>query len=98
MFSNDWKDCLDYSDEAMVELYNVETFGGNCSNNNGFSVGKKWLNVQVQMWRDDIRDGYLFISELYSVEKYPSWWLDRILKDSEDNFQVWKDIRDGKPS
>lgn len=80
IFSNDWKHLLDYSDEAMLELYMSETFGDKVSNLNGFAVGKKYLSVHVEMWREDIRDGLFFKRELYEDEKFPHWWLDSIFK------------------
>ena len=80
VFSNDWKHLLDYSEEALVELFCSESFGGKTSPNNGYAVGKKYLSVHVEMWREDIRDGLLFKQELYEDEKFPHWWLDSIFK------------------
>lgn len=80
VFSNDWKHLLDYSDEALLELYLSETFGDKVSPKNGFAVGKKYLSVHVEMWREDIRDGILFKYELYEDEKFPHWWLNSIFK------------------
>lgn len=79
MFANDWKDCLDFSDEAAVELYNYESYGGSLSPKNGFGVGKKWLNVTVKYWRQDIQEGLLFKQELYSDPMLPHWFLDSVL-------------------
>ena len=80
MFSNDWKDVLDYSNEMLLELYNSESYGGRCSSKNGFYHGKKWLSVNVTMWKEDIKQGLLFKQELYNDSKFPEWWLDSILK------------------
>ena len=80
IFSNDWKHLLDYSDEALLELYMSETFGDKVSAKNGFAVGKKYLSVHVEMWREDIGKGLLFKHELYEDEKFPHWWLDSIFK------------------
>lgn len=80
VFANDWKDCCDFSDEALIELYNYESYGGRVSPRNGYHVGKKWLNVTVAMWKEDIRDGNLFKKELYDDPKFPHWWLDSVLK------------------
>lgn len=80
MFASDWKDCLDFSDEALVELYNYESYGGQISPKNGFAVGKKWLNLNVSMWKEDIAQGYLFKHELYEDPKFPHWWLDGVFK------------------
>lgn len=79
-FGRDWKDCLDFSDESLIELYNQESYGGRVDPKNGFYHGKKWLNVTVKMWLEDIEKGYLFKQELYEDENYPHWWLDSIFK------------------
>lgn len=81
LFARDWKDCLDFSDEMMVELYNQESYGGFVSSKNGYAVGKKWLNVMVTMWKEDIQQGYLFLWELYEDTAFPHWWLDMVFKD-----------------
>jgi len=80
IFSNDWKHICDYSKESMLELYNAETYGScDCKPNNGFYVGKKWLNVTVTMWKEDIEKGLLFKFELYDDPKFPDWWLNKVL-------------------
>ena len=81
LFAQDWKDCLDFSDESLLELYNYESYGtGTPKPNNGFAHGKKWLNVNVAMWKEDISKGYLRKQELYDDPKFPHWWLDQVLK------------------
>lgn len=80
IFSKDWEHVLDFSDEAAVELFNHESLGHPVSPNNGFWHGKKWLNVQVTMWKEDIKLGLFRSSELYDDPKYPHWWLDSIFK------------------
>ena len=47
---------------------------------NGYALGKKWLNLTVTMWKEDIKNRLLFKHELYEDDKYPVWWLDSILK------------------
>jgi len=79
-FSRDWNN-LDYSEESLIELYEQESFGkGTCKPNNGYDVGKKWLNVNVSMWKEDLERGYLFKWELYEDPKLPDWWLDKVLR------------------
>lgn len=80
IFSNDWRDCLDFSDEMKVELFNTESYGGRCSQKNGYYHGKKWLNVTVSMWKEDIAAGMLRVYELYEDDKFPTWWLDSVFK------------------
>lgn len=80
IFSKDWEHLLDFSDEAKVELFNHESLGYPVSSLNGFWYGKKWLNVQVTMWKEDIEHGLFRVSELYDDPKYPHWWLDSVFK------------------
>jgi hypothetical protein len=80
IFVEDWKHLVDLSDEAKVELFNHESLGFPISPNNGYALGKKWLNVQVTMWFEDIEKGLFWSSELYEDPKYPHWWLDSIFK------------------
>ena len=80
VFAIEWESCLDFSDDALVELYNFESYGGKrCNKNNGFVHGKKMLNLNVTMWKEDIEAGNLFKFELYNDPKFPTWWLDSIL-------------------
>ena len=80
-FSHDWKDCLDYSEESLLEMFHSETHGDPVRQNNGYYHGKKWLNVTVKMWKEDLNGlGTLFKHELYEDPNYPHWWLDSIFK------------------
>lgn len=83
---------LDFSDEALLSLYNHESYGAALGPNNGFAVGKKYLNLQVTMWREDLLRGWISKHELY--EEYPDWWLDSVLKDlySGQSFQSILDL------
>lgn len=80
IFANDWKDGLDFSEEMMLELYYSESYGDEASPHNGYYVGKRYLNLQVNMWKEDIKKGYLFKHELYNDDIFPHWWLDKIFK------------------
>lgn len=68
LFASEMGD-LDFSDEALLSLYNHESYGTQLSPRNGFAVGKQYLNVQVTMWREDLRRGWIFKHELYSDER-----------------------------
>lgn len=83
IFSKDFENCCDFSDQSKIELFNHESYGTSVSNRNGFYVGKKYLNVTVKMWKRDIKYGTLFIKELYE-DKFPHWWLDSVLKEFEN--------------
>lgn len=80
LFSKDWESILDYSDQALVEMYQFETYGNPIKDTNGYYHGKKWLNVTVDMWKEDLEKGLLFKQELYDDVKYPTWWLDSVLR------------------
>jgi hypothetical protein len=80
IFSRHWEHMLDFSDDALIDMYTSESYGGIVSDKNGFSVGKTYLNVHVKMWKEDIEKGYLRRQELYEDELFPHWWLDSIFK------------------
>lgn len=80
IFSRHWEHVLDFSDNALIEMYNSESFGTPVSANNGYSVGKTYLNVHVKMWKEDMALGTLFKRELYEDGLFPHWWLDSVFK------------------
>lgn len=80
VFAKDWEHLCDFSDEMLIELYNSESYGTTVSPKNGFALGKKWLSVNVKMWKEDIKIGTLFKKELYEDPKFPHWWLDSVFK------------------
>jgi len=80
-FSRDWENCLDYSEESMLEIYISESYGDTeCKDNNGYYVGKKWCNVVIKMWKEDIESGILFKCELYNDPEIPDWFIDKVFK------------------
>jgi hypothetical protein len=93
-FADDWKHILDFSNDMLLELYNYESYGGCVSPLNGFAVGKKYLNLHVTGWKEEIAQGLLFKHELYEDPKFPHWWLDSVLKGVENNYRVWLTMRD----
>ena len=94
VFAEDWKHVLDFSDESLLELYNYESYGGRIDAKNGFAVGKKYLNLHVTEWREEIKQGMLFKHELYNDPSLPHWWLDSVLKGVDNNYGVWIKLRD----
>jgi hypothetical protein len=82
VFASEWSHIMDFSDEAKLSLYNHESYGSPLSPNNGFAQGKKMLNLQVNGWKEMLREGTLAKFELYEDPLYPHWWLDSILKDT----------------
>lgn len=79
IFSKDYENFCDFSDSSIIELFNNESYGSPVSDKNGFYVGKKWLNVTIKMWKEDIECGMLYKWELYEDGKFPEWWLDSVL-------------------
>lgn len=80
VFANDYLDELDFSEDALYEMYVYESTGGKCCNTNGYYHGKRLLNLTVSMWKEDIKIGLLFKYELYNDNKFPHWFLDSIFK------------------
>lgn len=78
-------DKLDFSDQALIDLYNFESYGGTLHPGNGFAFGKQYLNLQVTMWKEDLAAGLIFKWELYEDDRYPKWWLDRVLSNSTEH-------------
>ena len=66
----------------MIDLFNNESYGTPVKPKNGYSLGKKWMDVTISMWLEDIDSGLLRRSELYEDEKFPHWWLDNVLKNT----------------
>lgn len=67
----------DFSDEALQAAYLHETFGHPLpvtEKLNGYVQGKKWLDVTVAMWKEDIFCGGLFVKELLD-DGYPEKFL-----------------------
>lgn len=93
VFASDWSHVLDFSEDALLQLYNYESYGGRVDSNNGYAHGKKWLNLHVTQWKEDISQGLLFKHELYEDSKFPHWWLDKILTNVHNNYGAWKHIK-----
>lgn len=79
-FGHDVSPNSDFSDTAIIELYNHESYGTILGADNGFAIGKRYLNLQVTSWKEALLEGSISKSELYEDEKYPTWWLDSVLK------------------
>jgi hypothetical protein len=78
-FGRHWEHCLDFSDDALFDLYTYESTGrGQVKPDNGFANGKKWMDVAVAQWREDFGNT-LWVFELYEDPDLPDWWLDKVL-------------------
>lgn len=73
---------LEFDDNALLSLYNHESYGTALSERNGYAVGKRYLNLQVTAWKEMLREGTLAKFELYEDPSYPHWWLDSVLENT----------------
>ena len=88
---------MDFSEEAKEEMFKAETYGkGNCTNIdqvyldyltsgkkvNGYAVGKRWMDVTVAMWFEDLekRGWFTLTNELYNDPIFPKWWIKKVFK------------------
>lgn len=69
-----------FDDEMIVEMFNSDSFGTPVSSNNGFALGKKWMDVTIAMWIEDIERGLLQKIEIYEDYKYPRDWTEGVLR------------------
>jgi hypothetical protein len=112
LFAEPWSSTCDFSEESALVLYDYESKGkGDLSidiynkTHNGYMVGKKWLNVQVSAWIEDLsififKDGY---REPVKNPHYEGWYnvLKRLYTDTKfphwwlnEIFDKWrKDIK-----
>jgi hypothetical protein len=80
IFAEGWTG-LDFSDSSLIEMYNSESYGEPIDERkNGFYVGKHWMDVTISMWKEDRASGHLVLSELYNDPRFPSDWLDAVLR------------------
>lgn len=87
-FGNGFTQNHTFTEQDLLDLYNYETFGVplKSNNKNGYALGKKIMDITISMWREDISNGHLFVPDLY--REYPSWWLDKILKNITPKIRV----------
>jgi len=69
----------DFSDAALLSMYAHESQGTPLLDalTNGYTHGKKWMDVTVAMWKEDIRQGTLRVVEL-QTDGYPDWFLVKV--------------------
>lgn len=74
-FAKQWD--VDFSNEAAADMFRYESYGGDPPPaSNGYALGKKWMDVTVAMWREDIEAGLLYRFEL--LETFPDWFVERV--------------------
>lgn len=71
---------LDFSETALLQIYRHDSHGSVDidigKTNNGFFIGKFWMSVTINMWKEDINDGLLTKEEL--LNDFPGWFLNKI--------------------
>lgn len=76
---------MDFFEESALEMFCCETYGGKPKDINGYYWGKHWMDVTITMWNEDLQKNppILLLCELYEDERFPDWWLDKVLKPPE---------------
>lgn len=78
-FSKDWSHMTDASEDALVAQYRHESVGApKPPDTNAYTLGKKWMDATIAMWKEDLDKGLLLRDELES--DYPDWFLDKVLR------------------
>jgi len=74
-FADDWPNA-DFSESAAIAMYERENGKPlpKTDKVNGFALGKKWMEITLTVWREDIPNGLLFVQELLD-DGYPEWFL-----------------------
>jgi hypothetical protein len=69
----------DFSEPAAVAMYLHESTGAPLPDprTNGYALGKKWMDVTVAGWKEEIPSRGLLVSELQE-DGYPDWFLERV--------------------
>jgi hypothetical protein len=69
----------DWSEEAALAMYLHESTGAPMpdARSNGYALGKKWMDVTVAGWKEEIPQMGLLVSEL-QADGYPDWFLERV--------------------
>ena len=77
-FAVDYKQA-DFSESAALAMYLHESTGAAAPDlkTNGYAIGKKWLDVTVAGWREEIPALGLLVSEL-QADGWPDWFLARV--------------------
>lgn len=69
----------DFSEAAAVAMFAHESTGAPMPDpkTNGYALGKKWMDVTVAAWKEEIPSSGLLVSELRG-DSHPDWFLKRI--------------------
>lgn len=70
----------DFSEQAAKDMFLYESWGVKMPKReklNGFELGKKWMDVTIAGWKEDIPSGGLSVQELLE-DGFPQWFLERV--------------------
>ena len=69
----------DFSDQAALAMYLHESTGTPLpdAKTNGYALGKKWMDVTVAAWKEEIPQLGLLVTEL-QADGFPDWFLARV--------------------
>ena len=69
----------DFSESAAWAMYLHESTGAPLpdARTNGYALGKKWMDVTVAGWKEEIASMGLLVSELQD-DGWPDWFLARV--------------------
>lgn len=78
------RDSFDFSETALKEMYLHDSLGKPDisieNTTNGFFIGKFWMSVTINMWKEDINDGLLKKEEL--LNDFPEWFINKVINDN----------------
>lgn len=69
----------DFSIEALIACHEYESNGGQEPKNNGYLIGKKWLDLSIETWRQDIMKGDSCKAEF--ITPITRWYVEPAMKD-----------------
>jgi hypothetical protein len=69
----------DFGESAALAMFAHESTGAPLPDprTNGYALGKKWMDVTIAGWKDEIPQMGLLVSELLA-DGYPEWFLRRV--------------------
>lgn len=69
----------DFSLAALIACYNYESTGGDMPINNGYIIGKRWLDLSIETWREDIMAGLFCKADF--ISPITKWYAERAMSD-----------------
>jgi len=71
---------MDFSESALEEMFKHDSYGtveiDIANTNNWYFIGKFWMSVTINMWKEDVEEGLLTKEEL--LKDFPEWFIKKI--------------------